>query len=125
MFPFGSFACSFVAGFLPLFSDNYDCSIGFVVAMALSCIASLFLRYKLKSHLEPFLGGLACYYISLTLITAVEEVLHPKGQFDFGWFLFAYIVMLPRAAFSSSIGLAAWEIYRITNSLILRDKKNG
>lgn len=120
MFEFGSLACRFVAGFVPIFSDSYDCSLTFVVAMTIACIASLILRYNLKSLLHSFLGGLACYFTCLVAVTVVSETLHPTGHFDFGWFLFACIFMLPRAAFSTSLGLAAWEAFRIAKSYVSR-----
>lgn len=113
MFQSGSFACSFVAGFLPVFSDNYDCSSTFVVSMATACIVALVLRYRKASILHSFLGGLGCYFACLIGVTAITEALHPTGHFDLGWFLFACIFVLPRAAFSAILGLAVCEIFRI------------
>jgi hypothetical protein len=125
MFPSDSFACNFVAGFLPVFSEGRDCSWDFVISMAAGSLGSWIYSRKKAARLEAFFAGIGAYYVCLTLLTLAAELMRPTQHFDFGWLLFAYLFLLPRAALSSAMGLAIRQASLIAISLAQRSRRNG
>jgi hypothetical protein len=125
MFPPDSFACNFVAGFLPVFSGGRDCSWEFVISMAAGCLGSLIYSRRKAARSKAFFAGIAAYFICLTLLTLAVELINPTKHFDLGWLLFAYLFLLPRAALSSALGLIIRQALLIALPLVQRSRRNG